>query len=299
VIVTELDDFLEPLRQGVWEVVIPKGMVTEPPDCGWVKSGINVPSPGTIASYRKARFHVHETKTEWRVHLDRYDPKVNPLLHLADDAPLLLMISDTFMTLLMNTGRTDIKNTAHLLKTQRFIWQEQVLSGLISGLAGLFILLNPFTFFKHIVTLVIPLAIVCLAVLVLVRAVRAGSPEEYRSRDLSRGMGIFCAGMFAYILPLALWVIFILAVLALWMIASAGMLLMRVAQGRHAVPEGFYSRMAIGTVSLVLAILLFMSPAGILGLLITILGAVTILLGITLCINGFQLRSAMQQLSAG
>ena len=35
---------------------------------------------------------------EWRVHLDRYDPKVHPLLHLVDDAPLLLMISDTFMT---------------------------------------------------------------------------------------------------------------------------------------------------------------------------------------------------------
>ena len=93
--------------------------------------------------------------------------------------------------------------------------------------------------------------------------------------------------------------IFILAVLALWMIASAGMLLMRVAQGRRAVPEGFYSRMAIGIISLELAILLFTSPAGILGLLVTILGAVTILLGITLIINGLRLRTAMKQIPAG
>ena len=128
----KLDDFLAPLSQGVWEVVIPKDTVTEPLDTGWVKSGINVPSPGTIACYRKARFHVHETKTQWRVHLDRYDPKVHPFLHLVDDAPLVLMISDTFMTLVMNTRRTEIKNTAHLLKTQGFIWQEQVFSGLIS-----------------------------------------------------------------------------------------------------------------------------------------------------------------------
>jgi hypothetical protein len=64
---TRLDDFLGPLHEGVWEVVVPKDTVTEPPDTGWKKSGINVPSPGTLASYRKGRYHVHETKTEWRV----------------------------------------------------------------------------------------------------------------------------------------------------------------------------------------------------------------------------------------
>lgn len=296
---TELDDFLEPLSQGVWEVVIQKDTVTEPPDTGWMKSGINVPSPGTIACYRKARFHVHETKTEWRVHLDRYDPNVNPLLHLVDDAPLFLMISDTFMTLIMNTKRTEIKNTATILKTQRFIWQEQVFSGLVSGLVGLFILKNPITFFRNIFELIIPLAIICLAIMVLVRAVRAGFSEKHRIRDISRGMGIFCAGIFAYILPLALWVLFILAVLALWMIASAGMLLKRVVKGRSAVPEGFYSRMAIGIISLVAAIFLVISPADILGLLVALLGTVTVLLGITLCINGLRLRKAMKQISMG
>jgi uncharacterized membrane protein HdeD (DUF308 family) len=295
---TGLDDFLEPLNRGIWEVVIPKDTVTEPLDTGWRKSAINVPSPGTIASYRKGRFHVHETKTEWRVHLDRYDPRKNPLMHLVDDAPLLLMISDTFMTLVMDTKRTEIKKTADMLRTQRFIWQEQVVFGLILCLVGLFIINNPLNFFRSLFEQIIPFAIICLALILLVRPFRTRLPEKYQAVDLSRGVGIFCAGIFAWYLPLAMWVVSILVILAVWMIASAGILLKRVAKGRHAVPEGFYSRMAIGVISLVLAVLLFVSPAGILKFLVEILGAVTLLLGITLCINGLRLRRWMKQVPA-
>ena len=295
---TKLDDFLGPLSQGIWEVIILKDKVTDPLDPGWRKSAINVPSPGTLASYRKGRFHVHETKTEWRVHLDRYDPKKNPVMHLVDDAPLILMISDTFMTLVMDTRRTGIKNTADLLKTQRFIWQEQVIYGLVLCFVGLFIINNPLNFFRDLFELIIPLLIISLAVIFLVRPFRTRLPERYQVVDLSRGIGIFCAGIFAWFLPLALWVIVILVILALWMIASSVLLLNRVAKGRHAVPEGFYSRMVIGVISLVLAVLLFISPAGILVLLMEILGAVTILLGITLCINGWRLKTWMKQVPA-
>ena len=164
---------------------------------------------------------------------------------------------------------------------------------------GLFIINNPLNFFRSLFEQIIPLAIICLAVILLVRPFRTRLPEKYRAVDLSRGVGIFCAGIFAWYLPLALWVVSILVILAVWMIASAGILLKRVAKGRHAVPEGFYSRMAIGIISLVLAVLLFVSPAGILKLLVEILGAVTLLLGITLCINGLRLRRWMKQVPAG
>ena len=292
---TKLDDHLQPLQHGVWEVGVPKEAVTEPLDAGWKRSEINVPSPGTIASYRKARFHAHETKKEWRVHLDRYDPAVHPLLHLADDAPLALMISDTFMTLLLETRRAEIRDTNEILDTQRSIWQEQVVFGLILGLAGLRILRNPVIFFTNTVEMFIPLAMIVLAVIVLVRAFRTGLPEHDRTRELFWGTGICCAGIFSFILPLALWVIGVLALLAAWMIASAVLLLRRVAKGHNAVPEGFYSRMTIGIVSLGAAVLLLISPADILLLLIFILGAVTILLGITVCINGLRLRAWMKQ----
>jgi uncharacterized membrane protein HdeD (DUF308 family) len=298
-ILTKLDDFLEPLNQGVWEVVIPKTSVTELLDTGWEKSGINVPSPGTIASYRKARFHVHETKTEWRVHLDRYNPKVNPLLHLVDDAPLFLMIGDTFLTLIIDTKRTESKDTEEILKTQGFVWREQVITGLFSGLVGLFILLNPVTIFRGIFELILPLAIICLAIFVMARVLCAVPLEKNRSGSLCRGVGIFCTGIIAFVLPLSVWVIFLLAVLALWMIASAFMLLKRVVKGRYAVPEGFYSRLVIGIISLVLAILLFINPADILALLVVILGTVTLLFGLTFVITGLRLRKLMNRIVTG
>ncbi|WP_321507446.1 hypothetical protein [uncultured Methanoregula sp.] len=279
-------------------MAIPKVTVTEPLDTGWVQSRINVPSPGTIASYRKGRYHVHETKTEWRVHLDRYDPKKNPLLHLIDDAPLILMISDTFMTLIMDTRRAETESTAETLRTQRFIWQEQVVYGVLLGLVGFFILNNPVQVFKRIFDLLLPLAILGIAVMMFIRTFRARLREKYMTRDLLSGIVIFCAGILAFLLPMDYWVAGILALLTVWMIASAGMLLSRVAKGRHAVPEGFYSRMAIGIISLAITILLLICPKGILVILVEVLGAVTILLGITLCVNGLRLRTWIRQAPA-
>jgi len=296
---TRLDDYLHPLHEGIWEVVIAKETVTEPLDSGWKKSRINVPSPGTIACYRKGRYHVHETGTKWRVHLDRYDPAVNPLLHLIDDAPLLLMISDTFMTLVMETRRSEMRSTADSLTLEKSIWQEQVVSGIVLLLVGFYILNNPLFFFVKIFELLIPGAIIGLAAVIIVRAIRAGLPEDQRTQTLVRGIGLLCAGIFAFYLPLYLWILFVLGILALWMIASAVMLLFRVAKGRHAVPEGFYSRMAIGILSLGAAVTLMVSPAGILAILLLVLGAITILLGTTLCINGLRLRRWMGRVPGG
>ncbi|MFA4860699.1 hypothetical protein [Methanoregula sp.] len=292
---TRLDDLLDPLSQGIWEVEIPKASVTEPLDAGWIRSRINVPSPGTIASFRKGRFHVHETRTGWRVHLDRYDPKRNPLLHLIDDAPLVLMISDTFMTLIMDTRRVDNESMAETLATQRFIWQEQVVYGLLLLIVGLFILNNPVRIFKNIFELLLPLAILCIAGMIFIRTIRAGLPRMYKARDLLSGIIIFCAGILAFLLPMDYWMTGILAVLTVWMLASASMLLFRVTKGKSAVPEGFYSRLATGIISLILTILLHISPAGVFVLLMEVLGAITILLGVTLCVNGMRLRTWIRQ----
>jgi uncharacterized membrane protein HdeD (DUF308 family) len=297
-IVTRLDDLLEPLSQGVWEVVIPREAVDESLDTGWVRSHINVPSPGTIASFRKGRFHAHETRTEWRVHLDRYDPKTNPLMHLIDDAPLVLMISDTFMTLIMDTRRRERESTKESLKNQRFIWQEQIFYGILLILVGLFILNNPVQVFNRIFDLILPLAIMGVAFLFFARTFRAGLPRKYMLREFLSGIIIFGAGILAFLLPMDYWITGSLAVLAIWMIGSAGILLFRVAKGKKAVPEGFYSRLAVGLISLAIVILLLIFPKGVLVIEIEILGAVTILLGITLCTNGVRLRSWIREAPA-
>lgn len=288
---TRLDDCLEPLHRGVWEVIVPKESITEPLDSGWKRSAINVPSPGTRASYRKGRYHVHETGTEWRVHLDRHDPGTSPLLHLVDDAPLILMIGDTFMTLITETRRAELRNTGDILRLQRFIWQQQVVIGLVLLLAGLHILKNPFTFFRNIFEVIIPVAIISLAILVLAGDFIMKIPEPFRAMNIRQGAGILCAGILAYILPLVLWVILVLAVLALWMTASAAILLRQVAKGRPAVPEGFYHRMAIGVLSLAAAVLVVVSPAGILAILVLIVGTVMLLLGLSIVVSGLRLRS--------
>ncbi|MFA4876857.1 MAG: hypothetical protein WC586_05550 [Methanoregula sp.] len=293
-IMTRLDDCLEPLNEGIWEVEVSKELVTEPLDPAWKISSINVPSPGTIASYRKGRYHAHETRSGWRVHLDRYDPKKNPLLHLIDDAPLVLMISDTFMTLIMDTRHQD-HNIANTLKTQRFIWQQQVVYGVLLVIVGLFILNNPVQIFKQIFDLLLPLAILGVAVMIFIRTFRAGKKSEYMARDLLSGIVILGAGILAFLLPMDYWITGSLGVLAVWMFGSAGILLSRVAKGRSGVPEGFYSRMAVGILSLALTGLILICPKGILFILIEVLGAITILLGITLCTNGLRLRTWIRQ----
>ena len=65
----------------------------------------------------EGQYDVHETATEWRVHLDNHDPKYHPLLHLIDDAPLLLMIGDTFVTLVSGT-RNKTGNEQMILEGQ-------------------------------------------------------------------------------------------------------------------------------------------------------------------------------------
>ncbi|RQD82769.1 MAG: hypothetical protein D5R96_03910, partial [Methanocalculus sp. MSAO_Arc2] len=80
-------------------MVVGKTEVQAPLSEKWVLSRLNIPSPGTIASYRYGQYHLHETATECRVYLDRYDPREHPILHPADDAPLVLMVIDTLAAL--------------------------------------------------------------------------------------------------------------------------------------------------------------------------------------------------------
>jgi uncharacterized membrane protein HdeD (DUF308 family) len=290
---SKLDDFLGPLTLGVWEVIIPKEQVTEPLDPGWEKSAINVPTPGTIASYRKGQYHAHELAAEWHVHLDNHDPKTHPYLHLIDDAPLLLMIGDTFVALIAGT-RKKTGEQKKILEDQRKAWQEQTLVGVLLMLIGSFIISNPWFTFKSITLLLIPLAIAGLGIFTLGKGIKFRPFQVLPGGLIYRGTGIIIVGIIAFFLPLGLWVIFILAILALWMSASAFMLLGRARKGRAAIPEGFTSRVIIAIISLGLAVLIFVNPVGILQILMIIVGAVAFLFGLMLLVNGLRLRKRME-----
>ena len=268
---------------------MPKGSFTEPLDSGWVKSPINVPSPGTLASYRKGQYHAHEQQTEWHVHLDNYDPKVHPYLHLVDDAPLLLMIGDTVVTLIAGT-RKKTGNEKEILEDQKRSWKEQVLIGILLMLVGVFIISNPLLTFKGIMQLLVPLAIVGLGIITSWHGIESSPLRVLPGGLLYRGIGIIIAGIIAFYLPLGLWVVVILGILALWMFASAVILLARARKGRAAIPEGFTSRLVIAILSFVLGVFILLDPKSMLQVLLVIVGAIASLLGLMLLVNGIRLR---------
>jgi uncharacterized membrane protein HdeD (DUF308 family) len=291
--VSSLEEFLGPLHHGVWEVIVPRESVTDPLEPGWERSRINVPSPGTIASYRKGQYHAHETRTEWRVHLDNHDPKRHPVLHLIDDAPLLLMIGDTFVALVAGT-RKKTGDEDEILEGQTKAWQDQVLVGLFIILVGVFVIINPWLTFQGIFRLFVPLVIIGLGVFTIGKGVML-HPFRILQRDLLyRGMGIMLAGFIAFYLPMVVWVTSILGILALWMLASAVMLLGRARRGRSAIPEGFVSRIVIAVLSLALVALIVIYPIGVVALLMVIMGIVALVLGVMLLVNGIRLKRRME-----
>lgn len=68
------------------EIFIDKSEVEEPL-VGWTKAIIAIPHDGSQASYRKGRLHMHDMGDHYAVHVDRIDPKKDPVGHLKDDAP--------------------------------------------------------------------------------------------------------------------------------------------------------------------------------------------------------------------
>lgn len=297
---TKLDDFLGPLHQGVLEVPVPKEAVTEPLDSGWEKSAINIPTPGTIASFRKGQYHVHETATEWKVHLDKYDPKVHPVMHLVDDAPFIMMISDTLLALVMETRGTG--DTQEILNVQKRAWQTEILVGLVVLLVGAFIWSDPRGAFYKISMVLLPLFIIGLGILMVARGIRYRAHGGVSWGTVGSGLGICLIGVLARFLSMQFWALVILAILALWGLATAVVSFLNVQKAKKGLlvlPEGLYYRLALGAISLVLVILVFLAPVRTVLMLTRVLGIIAVVLGISLIVNGVRIRERMKRTTAG
>lgn len=291
----EIEDFLQPLEEGVWEVSVPLNLVTDPLGNDWIKSQINVPTPGTIASYRKGQFHLHETQSEYKVHLDRYDPANHPVLHLIADAPLLLMISETFITLISLTRRSSLPGVAERLERQNRILRHHLILGTMILILGLGILFAPDLTFKGITRLIIPVAVFLSGVYTLWGGITFSPFTVTDRNNLINGIWIIAISLILAEIPPLLWSAAILVLLAVWMFASAGMLLGRVLQGRQAVPEGFFSRLLIGIISLILGVFCLIAPGSVIYFLLWILGILTITLGGAIILIGIGLREMMKR----
>jgi uncharacterized membrane protein HdeD (DUF308 family) len=293
---TRLDDFLEPLERGVFEVIIEKSDVTEPLDEGWEASKINLPSPGTIASCRKGQYHVHETKTEWKVHKDRYDPKDHPLLHLVDDAPLVFMMAGTFNSLLFDTKSSLKKDPFELLEEHKIAWQLLFVTGVFLIILGTILALDPLRWFTGFIKYIVPMVIIGFALFLIwrgfsVQPIRIESPKR-----MMLGFGVLLIGIAAFLInPIWIALMFVL-VIALWAFSSAILSLKRTAKGRLATPEGFYKRLGMGVFSLILAVAVLVLPAAIVSIIMYLLAAMAILIGIALILDSMGLRRAFKDL---
>ncbi len=289
-----IEDFLQPLHEGVWEVTIPKGQVSLPPGPEWVTSPINVPTPGTIASYRKGQYHLHETEREYKVHLDRYDPKVHPFLHLIDDAPLLLMISETFITLISMARRTSVTGIAQQLHDQVSTYRTHLIQGFLIILLGCCFIIVPDLIFTGLTRFVIPVIVLLAGIVTIYNGLSFHPLRCERRNDLFRGIGIIFLSVILSVLPVLFWITAILLVIAVWMLASSLILLKRIVRGRKAVPEGFISRALISVGSLGIGIISIIEPTPVFYFFLDILGVLTIVAGSTLTLVGITLRNMMQ-----
>ncbi|MDO8841933.1 HdeD family acid-resistance protein [Methanocalculus sp.] len=288
-----LEDLLAPLHKGVWEVVVPKETVIIPLGDQWVRSRINIPSPGTIASYRYGQYHLHETATEYRVHLDRYDPKKHPVLHLADDAPLVLMVIDTISALATDSKKAMRRDTRMVLSEQTRAWQLMVVTGIFMLLFGVWIVSEPYFVFGSLITIIVPVLFLALSIPFLHSAISV-RPMHIRSIGrLILGVGIALLGINSiFSEPEDLAPLFLL-ILAGWTFASAWISLKRALRGRNAVPEGFTLRLGVGILSLILAMMIFFVPEAIIGILMIILAGIAVLFGVYLFAEGMALRRRM------
>ncbi len=295
---SKLDDFLQPLHRGVWEVSVPKGDVSEPLDEGWEKSSINLPSPGVVASYRKGHYHVHETKDEWKVHIDRYDPKEHPFLHLADDAPLVFMISGTFNALLFESRTALKQGPDRTVKDMKVGWQTLIIFGIAMIFLGIMVSLNAWIVFEGLLCYLIPLAILGFGVMVMLNGLRVRPLNRASLKGTILGVGLGVIGVTFLFVNFVWLALIVLLFLAVWAFVSAAISIKRTTRGKMHTPEGFYKRMGMGLFSLILGVLILLAPTFVAQLLILVLGALAIMVGISLIINGYGLKRYLKSLGS-
>ena len=187
------------------------------------------------------------------------DPDVHPLLHIIDDAPLLLMIAGTVGTLIHEAPAHPVDDTERIFKEQQVSWQRQVLIGVAFLLVGAHIISEPLQFFSGIPDHHPAVPVRSQGSYPLEKSSGPSSGSDY-GEGIVQGICIMGAGGIAAFLPDMLWSLVILTVLGVWSCASAVILLAQSFKGRNSLPENFFGRIVIGGCSLLFALLLFIVP---------------------------------------
>jgi uncharacterized membrane protein HdeD (DUF308 family) len=293
-----LESYLDALHQGVFQVVVPKAVVTEPLEPGWKRSAINVPSPDTIASYRKGQYHAHETVSEYRVHMDRYDPEKNPLMHLIDDAPLVLMLHETMETIFVTGKDATRRDPLQRLEDQRVSWKLRMGLGVVLLAMGAVLLFLAFYETVIFFTVILPSLVLLLGLLAIIKGIQQRDRSEDAVKNVIQGSMMAGAGVVLFILW-ELYLLLILLVLAIWFFSSAVVTLLRVVRERRNLTKGFWYTLGLGVSSLVLGILAITLPDELVELLIFLLAGLVLMAGAFTVLDAYGLRNAAHLMEEG
>ncbi|MDD3069961.1 MAG: hypothetical protein PHX88_02040 [Methanoculleus horonobensis] len=293
-----LESYLDALHQGVFQVVVPKALVTEPLEPAWKRSAINVPSPETIASYRRGQYHAHETASEFHVHMDRYDPEKNPIMHLIDDAPLVLMIHETMETILVTGRDATRKDPMQRLLDQRISWGLRMGFGALLWAIAAILLFLAFYDVTSIFALILPSLLLVIGLLTIGKGIRQRKRKEYASKDVLWGSLVAFAGIALFVFW-ELYLVLILLVLMVWFFSSAAVTLLRVVRERGNLPNGFWYTLGLGVSSLVLGVLAVILPEGLVDLLVFLLAGIVLMAGAFLVLDAYGMRNASRLMEEG
>ena len=86
---------------------------------------------GAKKQYRYGNLHIREYNDKFLVHMDKVDPRENPIGHLVQDSPEILIG-------LASAAIGGIKVASYIYKNQKnsiFVKQSSIISGLIASLA--------------------------------------------------------------------------------------------------------------------------------------------------------------------
>ncbi len=293
-----LESYLDALHRGVFQVVVPKDLVTEPIEPGWKRSAINVPSPGTIASYRKGQYHAHETASEYHVHMDRYDPEKNPIMHLIDDAPLLLMIHETMETIFV-TGRDALqRDPLQRLADQQTSWRLRMGLGAVLLAIGAVLLLLAIGETVLFFAVILPSLVLVLGLLTIIEGIRGRDHREHAGKKVVQGGALAGAGLVLFAFW-ELYLVLILLALMVWFLSSAAVTLLRVVRERRRLTKGFGYTLGLGVSSLALGVLAITLPRELVGILLTLLAGLTLMAGAFTLLDAWGLRNAARLMKAG
>lgn len=293
-----LESYLDALHQGVFQVVVPKALVTEPLEPGWKQSAINVPSPDTIASYRKGRYHAHETVSEYRVHMDRYDPEKNPIMHLIDDAPLVLMIHETMETIFVTGRDATRRDPRQRLADQRMSWKLRMGLGAVLLAIGAVLLLLAVDETILFFTVILPSLVLILGLLTIAEGVRGRDHKERAGREIVRGGMLAGAGLVLFVFW-KLYLVLILLTLMVWFFSSAAVTLLRVVRERRRLTKGFWYTLGLGLSSLALGILVITLPDELVEILLALLAGLVLMAGAFTLLDAWGLRNVARLMEGG